>query len=48
MSRVLLDTNVVLDALLDRAPWNEEATAIFEANRLDRIAAHITASSLTW
>jgi predicted nucleic acid-binding protein len=47
MIRVLLDTNVVLDALLARAPWDVEATAIFEANRLDRVAASITASSLT-
>ena len=30
MIRALLDTNVILDALLDRVPCNAEATAIFE------------------
>lgn len=29
--RVLLDTNVVLDAMLQRAPWHAEADAIFRA-----------------
>jgi predicted nucleic acid-binding protein len=47
MMRVLLDTNVILDALLGRVPWDAEAVAIFEANRVDAIAAHVTASSLT-
>jgi predicted nucleic acid-binding protein len=47
MIRVLLDTNVVLDALLSRTPWNAEADAIFEANRVGQIAAHLTATSLT-
>ena len=32
MTRVLLDTNVVLDALLERAPWVVEARAIWEAH----------------
>ena len=47
MSRVLLDTNVVLDALLERVPWVTEARAIWEAHIGDRLAAHITATSLT-
>jgi len=47
MRRVLLDTNVVLDALLERAPWVAEAKAIWEAHLGYRIAAHITATSLT-
>jgi predicted nucleic acid-binding protein len=47
MSRVLLDTTVVLDALLERAPWVAEARAIWEAHLGYRIAAHITATSLT-
>ena len=47
MMRVLLDTNVVLDALLERAPWVAEARAIWEAHLAYRIAAHITATSLT-
>lgn len=32
MMRVLLDTNVVLDFMLDRQPFADEATAIWEAN----------------
>ena len=45
MMRILLDTNVVLDVLLNREPWVAEASAIWQANddgRLDgfrRIAA---------
>lgn len=47
MIRALLDTNVILDALLGRTPWDSEATAIFEANRQDRLDVSMTASSLT-
>jgi predicted nucleic acid-binding protein len=47
MIRVLLDTNVVLDALLERDPWVQEARAIWQAHLQLRIAAHFTATSLT-
>lgn len=47
MIRVLLETNVVLDALLHRIPWNVEAEAIFEADLLGKVKAHMTATSLT-
>ena len=47
MIRVLLDTNVVLDALLDRQPWNVEARAIWQAHLDDQIAAHVTATAVT-
>jgi len=47
MMRVLPDTNVVLDALLERDPWVMQAKAIWGAHLDDRIAAHITATSLT-
>ena len=47
MNRVLLDTNVVLDALLERHPWVVEAKTIWAAHLDYRIAAHITATSLT-
>lgn len=30
--RVLLDTNVVLDVLLNRQPWVKDASAIWQAN----------------
>ena len=47
MIRVLLDTNIVLDALLDREPWNTAARAIWQAHLNNQLAAHITASTLT-
>ena len=31
MIHALLDTNIVLDALLDRTPWNIQANAIWDA-----------------
>ena len=47
MIRVLLDTNVVPDALLSRTPWSTDAEALFRANLGGQVAAHFTASSLT-
>jgi len=47
MILILLDTNIVLDALLPRPPWDVEALAIFEANQRGEVAAHLTATSLT-
>lgn len=47
MIRVLLDTNVVLDALLNRQPWNVQAGAIWKAHLDDQIAAHMTATAVT-
>jgi predicted nucleic acid-binding protein len=44
--RVLLDANIVLDVLLDRIPWQEEATAIFEAARQSRLRAAVTSLTL--
>lgn len=43
MIRVLLDTNVVLDYLLDRAPFADAATAVWEANRNGQIATYVSA-----
>jgi len=47
MIRVLLDTNVVLDALLDRKPWSTDARAIWQAHLNNQIAAHMMASAVT-
>lgn len=47
MIRVLLDTNVVLDALLDRQPWNADARAIWQAHLNSQVAAHIVATAIT-
>lgn len=41
--RVLLDVNVILDSLLQRAPWNTEADAILHA----AAAGHVTCYSTT-
>jgi hypothetical protein len=43
MNRILLDTNVVLDALLERDHLVAEAKAIWEAHLGHCFAAHITA-----
>lgn len=47
MIRVLLDTNVVLDALFDRQPWSVHARAIWQAHLNNQVAAHISATALT-
>jgi PIN domain-containing protein len=43
---VLLDLNVVLDALLGREPWRAEADAIWDANRAGQVDARMSAASL--
>lgn len=43
MMRVLLDTNVVLDFLLDRQPFASEATAIWEANKRGDFEGYVLA-----
>ncbi len=40
--RVLLDTNVVLDFLLDRPPFAEAAAYLWQANEEGRIEAYIS------
>jgi predicted nucleic acid-binding protein len=47
MKHVLLDTNVVLDALLDRQPWSPDAIQIWQAHVAGQIDAHVIATSLT-
>jgi predicted nucleic acid-binding protein len=43
VTRVLLDTNVVLDFLLDRAPFADAAAALWQANDDGRIEAYVSA-----
>jgi hypothetical protein len=43
---VLLDLNVLLDALLGRKPWRAEADAIWDANREGRIGGRVSAAAL--
>lgn len=47
MKQVLFDTNVVLDALLKRAPWDVDAAACWQAGDEGKILRCLTASSLT-
>jgi predicted nucleic acid-binding protein len=44
---VLLDTNVVLDILLNRQPWYNEAALIFGLSEKKLINCFISASSIT-
>ncbi|MCL2186968.1 MAG: PIN domain-containing protein [Treponema sp.] len=44
---VLLDTNVVLDILLNRQPWYTEAALIFSLSKHKLIKSYISVSSVT-
>lgn len=44
--RVLLDVNVILDALLQRAPWRCDAEAILQADADGRLTCAATTHSL--
>lgn len=45
--RILADTNVIIDALTSREPWNKSAEEIFLWQRNHTIEMYITASSAT-
>lgn len=45
--RILIDTNVIIDALTSRKPWNESAEKIFIMAANNIIEMYITASSAT-
>jgi predicted nucleic acid-binding protein len=47
MLRVLLDTNVVLDWLLDRKPWSDEAQPMWDLRDAERLIGFMPASALT-
>lgn len=47
MKLVLFDTNVVLDVLLKRSPWDADAAACWQAIDDRKILGCITASTLT-
>ena len=46
MTDVLLDLNVLLDVFLARDPWLVDSAMVFEANRIGKLSAHISAISL--
>jgi predicted nucleic acid-binding protein len=45
--RVLLDTNVMLDWLLDRKPWSDDALPLWQARDTGRLITYISASAVT-
>ena len=45
--KVLCDTNVILDFLMRRQPWFDEAKTILQAHRDGRLELHVTATTLT-
>lgn len=45
--KCLLDTNVVLDVLLDRSPWSAEMRPLWLASHRGEITAALTATSVT-
>ena len=45
--RVLVDTNIVLDDLLEREPFVTDAEALFEAIESQQIEGYVTATTLT-
>ena len=44
---VLFDTNVILDALLDREPWAEPAVDLFDRVEAGGLIGHLGATTLT-
>jgi predicted nucleic acid-binding protein len=41
--KVLLDLNIVLDVLLNRAPWVTDSAATWDAHRAGEVVAHLAA-----
>ena len=45
--KILIDTNIVLDLLLERAPFVEPAIALFEQIEQDNLEGYIAATTIT-
>ncbi|MEB3883804.1 PIN domain-containing protein [Lyngbya sp. CCY1209] len=45
--KVLIDTNIVLDFLLERAPFLEDAELLFQSIDSGRVVGYVTATTLT-
>jgi hypothetical protein len=43
--RVLFDLNIILDVLLNRAPWVTDSAAVWDAHRGGEIVAQVAASA---
>jgi predicted nucleic acid-binding protein len=46
-SRVLVDINVLLDVILDRKPWADDATLLLDAIATGRVSGHVAGHALT-
>lgn len=44
--RLLIDTNVLLDVVLDRAPWAEDATALLDAIARQRAQGYVASHTI--
>lgn len=47
MMHVLLDTNIILDVLLNRAPWVEGASTLWRAIDEEKITAYVMSCTLS-
>ncbi|MGV0024222.1 PIN domain-containing protein [Phormidesmis priestleyi] len=47
MIKVLIDTNIVLDVLLERVPFVEEGIALFEMVEKQQVQGYIAATTVT-
>jgi predicted nucleic acid-binding protein len=45
--RVLIDTNIVLDYLLEREPFLQDAEGLFQAIGSEQVVGYVTATTLT-
>ncbi|GCL37891.1 MULTISPECIES: PIN domain-containing protein [Sphaerospermopsis] len=45
--RVLVDTNIVLDFLLQREPFSQDAELLFQAIDSGQVVGYVTATTLT-
>ncbi len=45
--RVLIDTNIILDFLLEREPFLQDAEALFQAIGSQKVVGYVTATTLT-
>ena len=45
--KILLDTNIILDLLLEREPFCDDAKAIFEMIELNKLNGYLCATSIT-
>lgn len=45
--RILFDTSIVLDVLLNRQPWVQDSSALWQASDTGRVTGYITATTAT-